>query len=51
MSRKTLRNASKNAFKKNVNLGAMGRTAYAKIGISGLALGSITLGAGGVAHA
>ena len=51
MSRKTLRNASKNAFKKNVNLGALGRTAYAKIGISGLALGSITLGVGGVAHA
>ncbi len=51
MSRKTLRNASKNAFKRDAGLGALGRTAYAKIGFSGLALGSLTLGVGGVAHA
>jgi len=51
MSRKTLRNASKNVLKKNGRLGALGRTAYAKMGISGLALGSLTLAAGGVAQA
>jgi len=51
MSRKTLRNAAKNAFKKDARLGAVGRKAYAKIGISGLALGSLTLGVGAVAHA
>jgi TonB-dependent receptor len=51
MSRKTLRNASKHAFKKNAGLGALGRSAYAKIGLSGLALGSMTLAAQGVAHA
>ena len=51
MSRKTLRNAAKNAFKRDAGPGAVGRTAYAKIGFSGLALGSLTLGVGGVAHA
>ena len=51
MSRKTLRNASKNAFKKNAGFGVLGRTAYAKIGLSGLALGSLSLAANGVAHA
>ena len=51
MSRKTLRNASKNAFKKNSRVGALGRTGYAKIGISGVALALLTLGVGGVAYA
>lgn len=51
MSRKTLRNASKNAFKKNARLGVLGRSAYAKIGLSSLALGSMTLGLQGVANA
>jgi TonB-dependent receptor len=51
MSRKTLRNAAKSAFKRNVGLKTLGGTAYANIGISGLALGSLTLGVGGVAHA
>ena len=51
MSRKTLRNASKRAFTKNAGFGALGRSAYAKIGLSGLALGSMTLAAQGVAHA
>jgi len=51
MSRKTLRNASRNVLKEIVRPDALGRTAYAKIGISGLALGSLTLAAGGVAQA
>jgi len=51
MSRKTMRNASKHAFKKSAGLGVLGRSAYAKIGLSGLALGSMTLAAQGVAHA
>jgi iron complex outermembrane receptor protein len=51
MSRKTVRNAAKSAFKRRVGLKALGGTAYANIGISGLALGSLTLGVGGVAHA
>ncbi len=51
MSRKTSRNASKNAFKKSARIGALGRTAYAKFGFSGLALGSLSLAVGGVAHA
>jgi TonB-dependent receptor len=51
MSRKTLRNAAKSAFKRNVGLNGLGGPAYAKIGISGLALGSLTLGVGGVAQA
>ena len=51
MSRKTLRNASARAFKRNAGLDVLGRSAYAKFGFSGLALGSLTLAAGGVAHA
>ncbi len=51
MSRKTLRNATRNAVKKNARLRKLGHSAGATLGISGLALGSLTLGAGGVAHA
>jgi iron complex outermembrane receptor protein len=50
MSRKTARNASKNESKKNDRLVSLDRTT--KIGLSGLALGSLTLAAsGGLAHA
>ncbi len=51
MSRKTMRNASKNAFKRNARFDVRGRTAYAKIGFSGLALGSLTLASSALAHA
>ena len=51
MSRKTSRNASKNESKKNDRLLSLGRTTCSKIGFSGFALGSLTLAAGGLAHA
>jgi len=51
MSRKTARNASKNESKKNARLLSLDRTTCSKIGISGLALGSLTLAAGGLAQA
>ncbi|MGH8298720.1 MAG: TonB-dependent receptor [Steroidobacteraceae bacterium] len=50
MSRKTARNASKNESKKTARLLSLGRTTCSKIGFSGLALGSLTLAAGGLAH-
>ena len=46
MSRKTVRNGAKSAFKRKVGLNGPGGTAYARIGISGLALGSLTFGVG-----
>ena len=51
MSRKTSRNGSKNAMKKGTRLAGLGRAAYGNLGLSGLALGSLSLGIGGVAHA
>ena len=51
MSRKTSRNGSKNAIKKGARLAGLGRAAYGNLGLSGLALGSLSLGIGGVAHA
>ena len=51
MSRKTSRNGSKNAMKKGARLAGLGRAAYGNLGLSGLALGSLSLGIGGVAHA
>ena len=51
MSRKTLRNASKNRSKKNAKLSDIGRAACSNIGVSGLALGSIAFGVTGAVHA
>ena len=51
MSQKNSGKGSKRASKKEVRLAALGRTAYGKIGLSGLALGSLSLGVGAVAHA
>ena len=51
MSRKSLRNASRNVVKKERGRSALGRTVCARIGVSGLALGSLSLGVGGVARA
>ena len=51
MSRKTSRNESKNVRKQHARLAVLGRKASAKIGLSGLALGSLSLAVGGVAHA
>jgi len=50
MSRKTSRNASQRESKKNDRLLRPGR-ASSKLGFSGLALGSLTLAAGSLAHA
>ena len=51
MTQKKLVKRLRNASKKETGLGALGRNAYGKIGLSGLALGSLSLGAGSVAHA
>jgi TonB-dependent receptor len=51
MSQKKSGNGSRRASKKETRLAALGRTAYGKIGLSGLALGSLSLGVGAVAHA
>ena len=51
MSRKTSRNGSKNAIKKGARLAGLSRTACGNLSLSGLALGSLSLGIGGVAHA
>ena len=51
MTQKQLGNGFRNVSKQETRLGALGRTAYGKIGLSGLALGSLSLGVGGVAHA
>ncbi len=50
MSRKTSRN-TKNALKKAARLAEASRSVYSKIGLSSLALGSLTLGASGALHA
>jgi TonB-dependent receptor len=51
MSCKTLRGASKWAFKKNAGAGALGRAAYLTIGFVGLALGVFMLGTGAELYA
>ena len=51
MTQKQLGNGFRNVSKQETRLSALGRTAYGKIGLSGLALGSLSLGVGGVAHA
>src|SRR5690348_2815303 len=51
MSRKSLRNASKHASKKSSRGVAAGRPAGPKLGLSGLALGSVTFGLSGMLQA
>ena len=51
MSRKSLRNASQNAFDRNEDEAVSSRAAGSKLGVSGLALGSITFGLSGLLHA